>query len=317
MKRIAFVAVLFLITVSVRTSAEKITFVPQWIPQAQFAGYYAAYENGFYADEGLDVNIVHMGMNSTGTAQDMLASGRAQIVGMQMLQALVERSKGNPIVNVMQLTQNTGLCCVSHTPISKFSDLKDKKVGRWKMGFSEICEIVSSREKVDVDWISFVNGINLYVYGAVDAMLCFCYSEYIRILLATGEIPDGNVIRFSELGYDIPEDGLYVSEEFFKENEETVRKFVYASQRGWNWVRENREEALRITKKYSDEAHVVTNGLLEKMMLDEYLELQNNHRTNGTADYAPVSEDVFDGIVSDMYNSGMIDRKIEYKDFVK
>ena len=40
-------------------TGEKITFSPQWTAQSQFAGYYAAYELGFYAAEGLDVQIKH------------------------------------------------------------------------------------------------------------------------------------------------------------------------------------------------------------------------------------------------------------------
>ncbi len=36
-----------------------IVFTPQWTAQAQFAGYYAALELGFYKEEGLDVVIEH------------------------------------------------------------------------------------------------------------------------------------------------------------------------------------------------------------------------------------------------------------------
>ena len=41
----------------VRGYAQQITFTPQWMPQSQFAGYYAALENGYYAEAGLDVTI--------------------------------------------------------------------------------------------------------------------------------------------------------------------------------------------------------------------------------------------------------------------
>ena len=40
-------------------TAQKITFTPQWTPQSQFAGYYAALENGYYNEAGLEVGIVH------------------------------------------------------------------------------------------------------------------------------------------------------------------------------------------------------------------------------------------------------------------
>ena len=43
------------------TSAEplkKVKIQLKWVPQAQFAGIYAAKEKGFYKDEGIDVEIV-------------------------------------------------------------------------------------------------------------------------------------------------------------------------------------------------------------------------------------------------------------------
>ena len=38
---------------------KKVTFAPQWTAQAQFAGYFVAKDMGFYAEEGLDVNIIY------------------------------------------------------------------------------------------------------------------------------------------------------------------------------------------------------------------------------------------------------------------
>jgi len=37
---------------------KKATFLPQWSPQAQFAGYYVAYEKGFYKNHGIDLTIL-------------------------------------------------------------------------------------------------------------------------------------------------------------------------------------------------------------------------------------------------------------------
>lgn len=312
--RLILPALLLMVTLS--APAQNITFVPQWTPQSQFAGFYVAYEKGFFAEEGLDVTILHPGLHSSESAFDMLESGRAQIAGMQTLQTIVSRSKGKKLVNIMQVTQKTGLCCVSHSPINSISDLAGKRLGRWKMGFHEICDILAARENVDVRWISFINGINLFVYGAVDATLCFSYSELIRLELAVGDIAEENILRFSEQGYDIPEDGLVVTEEYWRDHQDDIDKFVRASRRGWSWARENKEEALRISRKYVDEAHVITNNVLERQMLDAYLDLQVNPRS-GVADFSPMPKDVFDNIVDDMYSTGLIDRKVEYNELIR
>lgn len=66
-------------------NAQKIVFTPQWTPQSQFAGYYAALENGYYAELGLDVEIVHpstsyssMSMLEEGTTDITTASGNVK-----------------------------------------------------------------------------------------------------------------------------------------------------------------------------------------------------------------------------------------------
>ena len=47
----------------------------QWFTQAQFAGYFAALEKGFYRDEGLDVQILEGGVDIV--PQTVLAQGNA------------------------------------------------------------------------------------------------------------------------------------------------------------------------------------------------------------------------------------------------
>lgn len=314
MKRSLLAAILACIFL--RMTAQQITFVPQWTPQSQFAGFYAAVEKGFYAAAGLDVNIRHVGLSSTETPMALLQSGEGQIVGMQMLQAIVAKSKGEPIVNVMQLTQSTGLCCAATFPVTSIKDLDGKKIGKWSSGYSEICEIVAHRENVNVNWIPFNNGINLYVYGAVDAVLCYSYSELNRLILSLGNVPDDRVLHFSRLGYDWPEDGLYVTEEYYNNNKALIDKFISVSVEGWKWVRENRDEAVKISLKYATEAHVQTNLTIEKMMLDEYLKIQTNTST-GEDLFRPVSEKTFSRMTGDLYELGFIDRKVEYKELVK
>ena len=40
------------------TTLKEASFIPQWRPQAQFAGYYVAYEKGFYKKNGIDLTIL-------------------------------------------------------------------------------------------------------------------------------------------------------------------------------------------------------------------------------------------------------------------
>jgi len=315
MKRSIIVLTLLtaVLTLNART---KIVFAPQWTPQAQFAGFYMALEKGFYSEVGLDVQIVHQGMNSSENSLDRLLRGDVQIAGNQLLAGLIRSADGSPLVNVMTITQKSGLCCVTREPISSPSDFNGKKVGKWKSGFSEFCEMMEVSNGIQVDWVPSINGINLFIFGAVDAMLCETYNELIALRLAVGNVPDERIIKFYEYGYDCPEDVLFVTEEYYLTHTDEVKRFAEASRRGWNYVRENPEEALAVTQKYIDAGNIVTNNTHQKYMLEEYLSLQVNPRT-GISDFAPVSEAVFNKVCDALIATGFVTRSVEYKDFVK
>lgn len=294
----------------------KVTFVPQWTPQSQFAGYYLALEKGFYAQEGLDVTIKHMGANSSESVCDQLFNGNAQIVGMQLLQAAIARADGCNILNVFQLTQKSGLWCIGHNPLTCPEDLDGLRIGRWKVGFSEFCDILEAYKGIHINWIPFIQGINMFVFGAVDAILCYNYSEYIAIRMAMGDIEDDHVLKFSEYGYDCPEDGLYVREDYYDGNRETVEKFVRASKKGWDYARQHPEEAVDISMRYVKEANVVSDRTHQKLMLEEYLHLHDNPAT-GKADYAPVDRKIFEEMNEALINTGYTTRKIDFDEIIR
>ena len=314
MKRLTLLLAFFLCPLAM--NAQKMVFVPQWTPQAQFSGFYVAQEKGFYAKEGLDVEIRHIGTNSSENPMDLLLGGEAQIVGQQLIQSIIARADGRKILNVMSITQESGLCCVSRNPISDPKELDSLKVGRWKVGYADFCDMLETYSGITVNWVPFLNGINLYIYGAVDATLCYTFSELISLDLAIGDIPDDHIIRFSEFGYDCPEDGLYVTEDYYSNNKESVDKFVRASIKGWEYVREHKEEALEISWKYVQEGNITTNREHQRRMLEEYLRLQKNKNT-GFADFAPVTEELFNKIVGALLETGYITKKVEYNELVR
>ena len=294
----------------------KITFVPQWTPQAQFAGYYMAKEKGFFEEEGLDVTIQHLGMNSTESVADQLFNGNAQIIGQQLLQSIIARSDGKPLLNVLQLTQVSGLWCVGQEPLSSPEDLDGKRVGRWKSGYAEFGDIIEAYTGIMIDWILYLKGINLFVFKAVDALLCYSYSEYVALKMAVGNIPENHILKFSEFGYECPEDGLYVTEEYYDAHKEEVEKFVRASKRGWDYARAHQEEALNVCMRYVDEGQVITDRVQQRLMLEEYLRLQINPVT-GKADYSPVSREAFAKINDALLNTGYATRELDYDEIIR
>ncbi|MDO4802621.1 MAG: ABC transporter substrate-binding protein, partial [Prevotellaceae bacterium] len=189
----------------------KIIFTPPWMPQAQFAGVYVALDKGYFADEGLDVEIKHIKQSTRQSAVDLLKSGEADIIIIQFAGALIARDQGVPLVNVLQTSQNCGLVYVSKKPVTSYKQLQNKKIATWENGFREISELAFFEKGLKVNWIPSLSVVNLYVANAVDGMLAYSFNEYLRLLMAIGEISNKNVLHFSDIGYNYPEEGIYTT----------------------------------------------------------------------------------------------------------
>lgn len=306
---------LFIAAFSLLARAEKLTFMPVWTPQAQFAGYYVAQEMGYYADEGLDVTIEHVGVNSSQTPLAALMKGHAQIISLQLMQSIVYHSNGVPIVNILQTSQNNALMCVSRTPITKLEDLNGMKIGTWTTGHSEAFNIMALDKGLEVEMIPSKQSNNLYMFDAVDATLCYVYNEYIQLLLSKGEIAEEQTVRLSDLGYYYPEDGLYVMEDWLKGHANAAARFVRATMRGWKYCRNYPDKALDIVMKYVHENNIVTSYIHQKMMLEEMLRQQVNPKTN-KVDFQYVSRELFDEIANKMRQCGMFEQPVTYDELI-
>lgn len=295
---------------------ETVSFMPAWTPQAQFAGFYVAQDMGFYEEEDLDVVIEHMGVNSSKPGIVRIAEGEIDMIGSHPIQAMIARDNGTKVVNVLQITQHTGLMVVSHKPIENLQSLEGAKIGRWQSGFSEICELSVRESNLNVIWVPFLNGINLFLSGAIDATVAMSYNEYNLLIEATGGIPAENSIRLSDYGYDIPEDGVYVTEDYYETHKETIEKFNRATRRGWDFCVEHPEEALDIVMKWAAKTGVRTNRYHQSLMLKSMTKLIISPET-GKAGYSPIPEDKFNSLVQALLDIQYISSPISYKEFIK
>ena len=269
MKKFLFMILILLSSCIMK--AQQIVFTPQWTPQAQFAGYYVAYDKGFYDEAGVKVDIQHPSVSYS--AFNLLWEGSCDIITQQLVQAMIEIDRGMSLVNILQTSQQNGLMLVSRSDsLRTLDDFKGKKIGVWKVGSAELAYMMDVENEMNIKWVPFLQGMNLYISGAVDATLAMSYSEYLQIKVSGHE--DKPYIRLSDTKYDFPEDGVYVTADFYQKNTEKVNAFVEASRKGWEWVHANPEEALDIVMKWAEKEQVHTNRLHQKWMLGEILRLQ-------------------------------------------
>lgn len=246
-------------------------FTPQWTAQAQFAGYYVAEAKGFYRKAGVKVRIEHP--LATSSAMSRLRDGQCQATTLQLCQALELVDNGTPLVNILQTSMNNAMVIVSARDKDPLTQ-KGAKVGIWSVGFGQLAICMSKKEKLDYQWVRFAQNINLFVAGAFDATLAMSYNELFQLVQAGVDITEQSIYRFCDHGYNVQEDGVYMTRDYYENHREQARKFAEASRKGWEWAAQHPDETLDIVMQYVDRERIATNRVLQRLMLKEVLRLQ-------------------------------------------
>ena len=207
---------------------ETIVFTPQWMAQAQFAGYYVAEAKGFYREAGVKVKIEHP--SSTQPAMSRLRKNLCQATTLQLCQAMEIVDGGIPLVNILQTSMNNAMVIVSARGKDPLTQ-KGAKVGIWSVGFGQLAICMSIKDHLNYEWIRFAQNVNLFISGALDATLAMSYNEYYQLVQAGMEMTDKNVYRFCDHGYNVQEDGVYMSRDYYEKHKEKARRFAEASKR--------------------------------------------------------------------------------------
>ena len=102
---------LVLLLCSPKVQAEKMVLMTSWTAQAQFAGYYIAYEKGYYKEVGLDVEIAHPSLTTTPLI--CLQREQPDAIMLSLMSAMDFISQGIPLVNIFQDSMNSSNLLIS------------------------------------------------------------------------------------------------------------------------------------------------------------------------------------------------------------
>ncbi|MDX2376662.1 ABC transporter substrate-binding protein [Microbacterium sp. LRZ72] len=232
----------------------------QWLPQAQFAGYFAAAEQGFFEEEGLDVEIVPSGGDIV--PQDALAAGDADFAIAWVPKVLGSIEAGANLTDIAQIFQTSGTLQVAwaDSGIDSVADFEGRTIGSW--GFGNEWEIFAAmaEEGLDSTTVEIITqdfNMNAFLQGDIDAAQAMTYNEYAQLLETvdpdTGELytpEDFNVISYQDTGGAMLQDAIWADTERLESDAayaETAVSFLKAVIKGWVFAAENPEEAAEIT----------------------------------------------------------------------
>jgi NitT/TauT family transport system substrate-binding protein len=263
--------ILLLVLGQSATAQETIVFTPQWTAQAQFAGYYVAEAKGFYREAGVKVRIEHP--SSTLPAMSRIRNNQSQATTLQLCQALEIVDEGTQLVNILQTSMNNAMVIVSARDKDPLTQ-KGARVGIWSVGFGQLAICMNIKDHLGYQWVRFAQNINLFLSGALDATLAMSYNEYYQLLQAGMKFSDKAVYRFCDHGYNVQEDGVYMTRDYYEKHKNEARRFAQASRKGWEWAAKHPEETLDIVMEYVSKNQIATNRVMQRLMLKEVLRLQ-------------------------------------------
>ena len=224
----------------------------QWFTQAQFAGYYAAQDQGFYEAMCLDVTILEGAVDIA--PHVVLANGESDFAISWVSKALAGREGGANIVDIAQIFQRSGTLQVSFKDknITTAADFKGKNIGNW--GYGNEFEIFAALTKAGLDPAKDVTLVQQQfdmaglLSGDIDAAEAMTYNEYAQVLEAinpdTGALytaDDFNVVSYEDEGVGMLQDAIWADGARLSDPAyvDTATKFVAASIQGWAFCRDN------------------------------------------------------------------------------
>lgn len=234
----------------------------QWVPQAQFAGYYAADALGFWEEQGLDVTIIDGGpdiapqvVGSDPNGPEFTTSWVPRVL------AVVDQGQSD-LVNIAQVFQRSGTLSVSwaDNPVASPADFAGKNVGVWDFGneYEVTAAAAEAGLEAGTDFEKVIQpfDMGLLLNREIDVAEAMIYNEYAQVLETvnpeTGELyqPENLVvIDYNDVGTAMLQDAIHTRAGWLAEegNEDIAARFLAGAFKGWAYCRDNPADCVQFT----------------------------------------------------------------------
>jgi ABC-type nitrate/sulfonate/bicarbonate transport system substrate-binding protein len=292
-------------------SLQEITVLLDWVPNTNHTGMYVALERGFYKEEGLDVNIIQP---SEGGPAGLIAAGQGEFGISYQEQVTFARTSREPlpVVAIAAVIQHntSGFASPVEKDITRPLDFEDKKYGGWGSPVEE----ATIEALMEIDNADF-NKTEIVTIGAIDFFAAVQeYVDYTWIYYGwdgvAAELKDF-AINFILLQEYAPELDFYTPviiarEQFLAQNPELIRKFLRATEKGYQYSIKNPETAVQDLLKHAPEIDSEIAIASQKYLAEQYI---------ADAPYWGVMERArWESYAQWLYEQGLIEKMLDVDD---
>jgi len=286
---------------------KKVTFVLDWTPNTNHTGIYVAKNQGFFKEQGLDVEIIQP---SEGTSDSMVASGSAQFGISYQEGVTFARSEGVPIVSIAAVIQHntSGFASLKEKNITSPKDFEGKTYGGWGSPIEEATikylmdQAGADFSKVNIVTTGDADFFQASQSGQIDFAWIFEGWDGIAAKLK------GFELNYIDLGkeakvFDYYTPVIITSEKTIAENEELVRAFMTGAKKGYEFTIQNPEKAAEILIEEVPE--------IDKELVKESQKFLAGKYKDDASYWGLQKEEVWKNYTNWLFDNGFIKEKID------
>ena len=232
---------------------EKVRFQTDWIPSGEHAMYYGAWQKGIFTAEGLDISITR-GYGS-GDTVTKLAAGAFEFGVADLGAVLTARARQNiPVKTIATVYTYSphSLFVLKSSGITSFKGLEGKKIGitpgnSHRLYFPKVAQKFGT-DPEKIVWVN-MDGAAMaaqLIARNIDAAPFYSIHHYYQNKAANAAGQEIVVLPFVKAGFSIYAASLIASDKLIAEKPETVRKFLRATKKAFEWARDNSAETCKL-----------------------------------------------------------------------
>ncbi|WP_336758311.1 ABC transporter substrate-binding protein [Paenibacillus sp. USHLN196] len=234
------------------TDLKQVKLIEGWYAKGEDGGYFAALQQNFYKDKGIDMTI-QPGGPEVSTMQ-LVAAGKAEFGISYADEILKAREQGIPVVGILAGFQSTPQVLMYHKGenIQDFTDLNGKTVyigtavPYWEYIKSQYNLTDVKEMKYNGQLVNFINDPRSLNQGYITNEPYALSQQGVEV----------DYLKIADSGYANYADVLFTTEDYLKEHPDVIEAVVQASQKGWSYYLDNYEKVNPFIQTYNPDMTV-------------------------------------------------------------